>query len=72
MTAPADARLVESPHKSAAKLKKKAYEQEYARLQVELVKMQNWINATGRRLVVLFEGATRPARAASSSGSPRA
>lgn len=37
-------------------LKKKTYEQELARLQVELVKMQEWIKATGYRAVVLFEG----------------
>jgi polyphosphate kinase 2 len=37
-------------------LKKKAYEAELARLDIELVRMQEWIRTTGRRLVVLFEG----------------
>jgi polyphosphate kinase len=38
------------------KLKTKAYEKELERLQVELVKMQEWIKAKGLRLVILFEG----------------
>ena len=37
-------------------MKRKLYEQELARLQVELVKMQYWAKATGFRLIVLFEG----------------
>ena len=39
-----------------AKLKKKVYEAELARLQVELVKMEDWVKAKGLRVVVLFEG----------------
>jgi len=35
---------------------KKVYEKELARLQVELVKCQEWIKATKYRIVVLFEG----------------
>jgi len=38
------------------RLKKKAYEKELARLQVELVKLQEWIKAKGLKVVVLFEG----------------
>jgi polyphosphate kinase 2 len=38
------------------RLKKKYYERELARLQVELVKMQEWVKAAGRRVCVLFEG----------------
>src|SRR5687768_8413175 len=38
------------------KLKKKVYEAELARLQVELVKMEDWVKAKGLRVVVLFEG----------------
>lgn len=34
----------------------KVYERELARLQIELVKMQEWIKATGYRAVVIFEG----------------
>jgi polyphosphate kinase 2 len=37
-------------------LKKKFYEKELSRLQYELVKMQYWIKANGRRVVLLFEG----------------
>jgi polyphosphate kinase 2 len=39
-----------------SKLDRKLYEKELTRLQVELVKMQYWIKATGYRLIVLFEG----------------
>ncbi|WP_255461120.1 polyphosphate kinase 2 [Glaciihabitans sp. INWT7] len=35
---------------------KRAYEAELERLQVELVRMQQWITATGTRVVVIFEG----------------
>ncbi len=38
------------------KVKKSVYEAELLRLQAELVVMQEWIKATGNRLVVLFEG----------------
>ena len=37
-------------------LSKKVYEKELLRLQEELVAMQEWIRATGTRMVVLFEG----------------
>ena len=32
------------------------YEYEKRRLQIELVKLQNWVKATGQRLVIVFEG----------------
>jgi polyphosphate kinase 2 len=38
------------------KLEKKFYEKELARLQIELVKMQEWIREKGMKVVVLFEG----------------
>lgn len=38
------------------KLPRKAYERELARLQAELVKLQEWVRAEGQRLVVIFEG----------------
>jgi len=38
------------------KLNKKDYEKELARLQIELVKMQEWIKAQGLKVVILFEG----------------
>lgn len=38
------------------KLKNKFYEKELARLQIELVKLQEWVKARGLKVVVLFEG----------------
>jgi polyphosphate kinase 2 len=38
------------------RLTRKQYETELARLQAELVAMQEWIRASGERLLVLFEG----------------
>jgi polyphosphate kinase 2 len=40
----------------AAELPRKTYEKELLRLQTELVRMQEWVRATGARLVVVFEG----------------
>ncbi|MEJ7648742.1 MAG: polyphosphate kinase 2 [Nakamurella sp.] len=40
----------------SARFDKKVYERELRRLQTELVTMQQWIQRTGGRLVVLFEG----------------
>src|SRR5437867_634604 len=49
-------RVKEKAGESGKKLKRKAYEKELARLQVELVKLQEWIKHTGMKVVVLFEG----------------
>jgi polyphosphate kinase 2 len=38
------------------KMKKKDYDAELAKLQIELVKMQEWIKAQGLKVVILFEG----------------
>jgi polyphosphate kinase 2 (PPK2 family) len=38
------------------KLSKKFYEKELARLQVELVKLQEWVKYKGLKVVVIFEG----------------
>jgi len=38
------------------KLKRKFYEKELRRLQMELVKLQEWVKAEGVRIVVIFEG----------------
>jgi len=38
------------------KLSKEVYEKELAKLQVELVKLQEWVNFKGLRVLVLFEG----------------
>ncbi|MBO3758444.1 polyphosphate kinase 2 [Ciceribacter sp. L1K22] len=38
------------------KLEKDEYEEELERLQIELVKVQFWLQATGKRVMALFEG----------------
>jgi polyphosphate kinase 2 len=47
---------VEEAPRTTGKVDKKAYEKEMARLQVELVKQQEFIRARGLRVVVVFEG----------------
>src|SRR5689334_15792620 len=42
--------------KAGPKVKKKAYNKELCRLQIELIKLQEWIKEKGLRVVVLFEG----------------
>ncbi len=42
--------------KSAKRMKNKAYESVLAELQVELVKLQEWIKHKGLKVVVIFEG----------------
>ena len=37
-------------------ISKKQYEKELEKLQVELVKLQEWVQASGQRVVVIFEG----------------
>lgn len=46
----------EPPAPPLKRVPKKAYEAELKRLQVELVEMQQWVIATGTRVVVIFEG----------------
>jgi polyphosphate kinase 2 len=38
------------------KLKRKDYDKELAKLHVELVKLQRWVQATGAKVCILFEG----------------
>jgi polyphosphate kinase 2 len=48
-----------APKKAAdagTKLKRKAYEAELRKLQVELCHLQEWVKAEGRRIIILFEG----------------
>ena len=45
-----------SNHSSPERMKRKAYEQELFNLQVELVKLQEWIKYKGLKICVLFEG----------------
>jgi len=54
--------VMEAPEKHASspngnqKLGKKEYEAEIFKLQVELVKLQDWAKKTGARVVIIFEG----------------
>jgi polyphosphate kinase len=45
-----------TPEKHTAALTKKAYEKELRRLQIELVKLQEWVKQEGLKVVVVFEG----------------
>src|SRR5207244_4319607 len=38
------------------KLKRKEYEKELRKLQTELCSLQDWVKATGERIIVIFEG----------------
>lgn len=38
------------------RLRRRQYETEKKKLQIELLKMQGWVKDTGQRVVVLFEG----------------
>ena len=48
--------LIEPENKDERKINKNFYEQELARLHIELVKLQSWIKAKGLKVVVVFEG----------------
>jgi polyphosphate kinase 2 len=41
---------------SPKKISKKVYEEEMARLHIELIKLQKWVKTKGLKVVVLFEG----------------
>jgi polyphosphate kinase 2 len=47
---------ISPPKKKPKKMKRKKYEKELANLQVELVKVQEWIKDQGLKVVVIFEG----------------
>ncbi len=47
---------VEPVKRTGKKIKNKLYDKELARLQIELVKLQEWIKHEGLKVVVLFEG----------------
>ena len=49
-------RSVEPEHRDTKKISTAFYEKELARLQIELVKLQEWIKHTGLKVVVIFEG----------------
>src|SRR5215510_10064858 len=41
---------------ASTKMKRKEFEKELAKLQVELTRLQTWVQATGARIIVVFEG----------------
>ena len=59
-------------HAGRPGLDRRVYFKELFRLQGELVKLQDWVQHEKKKVVVLFGGATPPARAARSSASPSA
>lgn len=46
--------VIEYPYET--RLKRRTYERQKARLQVELLKAQRWVKDSGQKIVVLFEG----------------
>ncbi|KAB1073812.1 polyphosphate kinase 2 [Methylobacterium soli] len=46
----------EAARDDAAKLKRKTYERELHKLQVQLCHLQDWVKRTGARIIVVFEG----------------
>ena len=53
------------------RLDKRGYEKELERLQVELVRLQDWVVHEGLKVVVLFEGRDTAGKGGTISGSPR-
>ena len=51
-----NAQWADRPKRSAKKIESRRYEKELFRLQVELVKMVEWIKHKGLKVVVIFEG----------------
>jgi polyphosphate kinase len=49
-------RFDDGDYSSSGRLRKKVYKSELRRLQIELVKLQQWVKETGYRAAVLFEG----------------
>jgi polyphosphate kinase 2 len=48
--------MAENEKKQSSKMKRKAYEKEMRKLQVELCHLQEWVKAKGSRVIILFEG----------------
>jgi polyphosphate kinase 2 (PPK2 family) len=48
------------------KLKKKTYNRQLEKLQIELVKLQEWIKIKGLKVVIIFEGRDAAAYTSSS------
>ncbi|MFW5740665.1 MAG: polyphosphate kinase 2 [Myxococcota bacterium] len=56
MARPSPVPVAAAPPAEKPKLKRKFYEAELRKLQVELVKLQEWVRHKGLRVVVIFEG----------------
>jgi polyphosphate kinase len=48
--------MAHSEASSNGKMKRKLYEKELSKLQVELCHVQDWVKAQGRRIIIVFEG----------------
>ena len=48
--------IISASYPYKTKLRRAEYERQKANLQVELLRMQRWVNETGQRVVLLFEG----------------
>jgi polyphosphate kinase 2 (PPK2 family) len=46
----------DEPATAPPKMKQRDFEDELAKLQVELVKLQEWVKSEGKRIVIVFEG----------------
>jgi polyphosphate kinase 2 len=53
---PAEPKRDEKAKKDPKKLKNKAYEKELAKLQIKLIRLQEWVKHKGLKVVVVFEG----------------
>jgi polyphosphate kinase len=51
-----DAKPPETPQIKSKKISKKDYEDELAKLHVQLVKLQEWVKHSGLKIIVIFEG----------------
>ena len=56
MSATVTKRFGSEHYSSSGRLRRQVYEDELGRLQIELVKLQEWIKEQGLRVVVVFEG----------------
>jgi hypothetical protein len=54
--APSRKTIISSSYPYEKMMKKELYEDELEKLQIQLVKMQTWIQKSGERIVMLFEG----------------
>jgi len=46
----------DTPYPYEKKISRKLYEEQKRELQIELLKVQNWVRETGQRVVIIFEG----------------